>query len=253
MRYQKMLLGLCIVVPLLLALGILWRDSEQQYVAMTNLALRLEVLQKSEFERARLNHKSGPSWEIVWKPMVTAMQFEAKHASLRWQGYHLSQLMHEQLSRFAQENIKDESDLKNLLSQLNFSGDVVEAKLPFVFSQQEQQYSLLILAGFRNDISALSSSETAYSDWLLPILQQQQLLDKTTTCKTLAEIKAFQTYSDRLKSKCATDAKKWAVCGGEDGPISRQMKELQATLESNLKKFQSRWSFENVHDVCFDI
>jgi hypothetical protein len=240
------------VVSLLLAAGILWRESEQQYVAMTNLALRLEVLQKSAAER-QLGQLSWPSWEIVWKPMVTAMQFEARIATIRWRGYHLSRTMHEQLSRIAEAKIGDEADLKNLLAQLDFSGDAVEARLPLVFSERQQQYSLSTLTGFRDDIAARLSRETAYADWLMPILQQQQSLDKATTCRTLAEIKAFQTYTDRLQSRCVTDSKKWAVCAGKNEPITRQMKELQATLESNLKKFKSRWPTENVHDLCSDI
>ena len=252
MRYRNMLLGICIVVPLLLVIGIFWRDSEQQYVAMTNLGHRLRVLHQSVLDGRQSSQKYRPSWEMAWKPMVTAMQFEAKHALMRKQGFHLSRPMYEQLSRFSEESIDDETDLKNLLSHLDFSDAAFEAKAPLVFSENEQRYSLSTVAVFRHEISAVLSSETAYSDWLSPILHQQQLLDKSTTCKTLMEIKAFQTYSDRLKSKCAAKKNKWAVCGGEDEPITRQMKELQITLESNLKKFRSRWSDENVNDLCAD-
>ena len=253
MRFKNVLLGIGIVVPLLAVVAILWRDSEQQYVAMTNLGLRLSALQQSELDGGQFSQKNWPSWEIVWKPMVTAMQFEAKHVAMRRQGFHLSRTMYEQLARFAVENIDDETDLKNLLSQLNFSGDITEAKAPFVFSEHEQKYSLSTVAGFHNEISVILSSESVYSDWLSPILHQQLVLDKSTTCKTLLEIKAFQTYSDRLKSKCATETKKWAVCAGEDEPIARQMKELQVSSDSNLKKFKSRWFVENVNDLCSDI
>lgn len=185
--------------------------------------------------------------------MITAMQFEAKHALMEKQTIHLSRLMHEQLSQFAEENIDSEADLKNILSQLNFSDDVLEANSPIVFSENERKSSLSAVARFRNEISAILSSEAAYSDWLSPILHQQKLADKSTTCKTLMEIKAFQAYSDRLRSRCVTETNKWAVCGGEDEPITRQMKELQISSDSNLRKFKSRWFLENVNDICSDI
>lgn len=252
-KLRNAALGICIVVPLLSLAGILWQDSEQQYVAMTNLALRLKALQQSEWAGSQLGQKNWPSWEMAWKPMVTAMQFEAKQGTMRRKGFHLSNAMHEQLLRFSREKISGDADLKNLLSQLNFSDEVIEAKAPLVFSVNEHEYSLSTLAGFHNETSAILASETAYSDWLSPILQQQKSLDKSTTCKTLLEIKAFQVYADRLKSKCATETAKWAVCGGKDEPITRQMQELQMSLESNLKKFKSRWSVENVNDLCSDI
>jgi hypothetical protein len=107
--------------------------------------------------------------------------------------------------------------------------------------------------GFHKEISAILASEKAYSDWVFPILQQQKLLDRSTTCKTLMELKSFQAYSDRLKSKCATETNKWLVCGGENEPIARQMKELQASSESNLNKFKSRWLVENMNDLCSGI
>lgn len=186
--------------------------------------------------------------------MITAMQFEAKHALMVKQGIHVSRTMYEQLSRFSEENIDGEADLKNVLTQLNFSDDVIEAKSPIVFSETEQLSSLSSLAGFRNEISAVLSSETDYSDWLSPILQQQKFLDKTTTCKTLMEIKAFQTYSDRLQSKCAStnsgETNILAVCAGMDEPIARQLKELQMSSEANLKKFKSRWFVEDVSGLC---
>lgn len=251
MKYQNVLLGICIVIPMLLVIGVVWRVSELQYVAMTNMGLRLRVLHQSVSEGGQPGQKNWPSWKITWKPIITAMQLEAKHALMGKQGVHLSRPMYEQLSQFAEEHIDSEADLRNLLSRLNFSDGVIEAKSPIVFSENEQQASLSAVAGFRNEISAVLSSETAYSDWLSPILQQQQALDKSTTCKTLKEIKAFQTYSDRLKSKCAsTETNKWAVCGGEDEPITRQMKELQISSESNLKKFKSRWLVEDVNDLC---
>lgn len=252
MRYRNTLLGISIVVPLLLVISILWRDSERQYVAMTNLGHRLAVLRQSVLDGRQVSQKHRPSWEMAWKPMVTAMQFEARHALAGTQGFHLSRPMHEQLSRFSEKDIDDETGFKDLLSRLNLSEAVFVARVPLVFSADEQRYSLSTVAVFRKEISAMLSSETAYSDWLSPILYQQQLLDKSTTCKTLMEIKAFQTYSDRLKSKCAAKKNKWAVCSGENAPITRQMKELQMTLESNLKKFQSRWSVENVNDLCAD-
>jgi hypothetical protein len=253
LKFRNVLLGICIVVPLLSVIAILWRDSEQQFVAMTNLGLRLKVLQQSELAGSQFNQKNWPSWKIVWKPMVTAMQFEAKHVAIRKKGFHLSNPMYEQLLRFSEEIISDETDLKKMLSKLNFSDEVIEAKAPFVFSVNEQKHSLSTLAGFYNETSAILSSESAYSEWLSPILQQQKLLDKSTTCKTLMEIKSFQAYSDRLKSKCASDTKKWAVCGGKDEPITRQMQELQISLELNLKKFKSRWLVENMSDLCSDI
>jgi hypothetical protein len=252
-KLKKTLLGICIVAPLLAVAAILWRDSEQQYVEMTNLGLRLSVLRQSVSDGGQFGQKNWPSWEIVWKPMVTAMQFEASHAAMRWRGFHLSRPMYEQLSRFVDEKINDESDLKSLLSQMNFSDDVIEAKVPLVFSKREQQYSRSTVAGFRNEISAILSGEAAYSEWLSPILYQQEVLDKSTTCKTLMEIKAFQTYTDRLKSKCASETKKWAECGGENEAITRQMKELQVSAEANLRKFKSRWPVENVNELCSDI
>lgn len=252
MRYRNTLLGICIVVPLLLAMSILWRDSEQQYVAMTNLGHRLGVLRQSVLD-VQVGQKYRLSWEMAWKPMVTAMQFEARHALTGAQGFHLSRPMHEQLARFSEENIDNETGLKASLSRLNLSDAAFAAKAPLVFSEKEQRYSLSTVAVFRKEISAVLSSETAYSDWLSPILYQQQLLDRSTTCKTLLEIKAFQTYADRLKNKCAAKKNKWAACGGENEPITRQMKELQMTLESNLKKFKSRWSVENVNDLCADL
>lgn len=253
MRLQNVLLGLCIVVPLLLAAAVLWRDSEEQYVAMTNLGLRLRVLHQSELDRGQFSQKNWSSWEMVWRPMVVAMQFEAKQAVLRKQGFHLSRPMYEQLSRFAEANIDDEPDLMKLLNQLNFSGDVVEAKAPFVFSEHEQITSLATVTGFHNEVSAILSSESAYSDWLSPILQQQKSLDRSTTCKTLMGLKAFQAYSDRLNSKCAAETKKWAVCGGVNESLTRQMKELQVSSESNLNKYKSRWFVENMNDLCSDI
>ncbi|HEY6095299.1 MAG TPA: hypothetical protein VIU93_10150 [Gallionellaceae bacterium] len=252
MKYRKILLGICIVVPLLLLAGILWRDSEQQYVAMTNLGLRLKMLQQVELAGSQFSQKNWPSWEMAWKPMITAMQFEAKQAAMRKRGFHLSQTMYEQLLRFSEEKISDETDLKKLLSQLNFSDQVIAATAPLVFSVNEQEYSLSTVARFHNEASAVLSSEIAYSDWVSPILQQQRSLDRATTCKTLMEIKAFQLYTDRLKSKCATETDKWTVCSGKDEPVARQMQELQASLESNLKKFKSRWPVENVNDLCSD-
>ena len=252
-KFKKALPGIGIVALLLAFASVLWRDSEQQYVAMTNLGLRLRVLQQSVLDGGRFGQKNRPSWKIVWKPMVTAMQFEANHAAMRWQGVHLSRPMYEQLSRFAGEKIDDESDLMGLLSNLNFSDDVVAAQVPLIFSEQEQQYSRSAVAGFRGEISAILSSEAAYSEWLSPILYQQQVLDKSTTCKTLMEIRAFQTYADRLKNKCASETKKWSVCGGDDEPIARQMQELQISAEANLKKFKTRWSVENVSELCSDL
>lgn len=254
MKYQNVLLGICIVVPMLLVIGVVWRVSEQQYVAMTNLGLRLKVLHQSVLDGGQLGQKNLPSWKMVWKPMITAMQFEAKHALMGKQGIHLSRPMYEQLSRFSEENIDSEADLKNMLSQLNFSDDVIEARSPIVFSESERQYSLSTVTRFRNEMSAILSSETAYSDWLSPILQQQQSLDKATTCKTLMEIKAFQSFSDRLQSKCgsanAGETNKWEVCGGKDEPITRQMKELRISAEANLNKFKTRWSVKDVNDLC---
>jgi hypothetical protein len=254
MRFKKVLLGICVVVPMLLVTGILWWASEQQYVAMTNLGLRLRVLHQSVLDGGQLSQKNWPSWKMAWKPMITAMQFEAKHALMVKQGVHLSRPMYEQLSRFSEEKIDGEADLMNMLSQLNFPDDVIEAKSPIVFSENEQFSSLSTVDVFRKEITAILSSETAYSDWLSPILQQQQTLDKSTTCKTLMEIKAFQTYSDKLQSKCAStnsgEANKWAVCAGMDEPITRQMKELQASSEANLKKFKSRWLVNDVSGLC---
>lgn len=254
MKYQNMLLGICIVVPTLLVIGVVWRVSEQQYVAMTNLGLRLRVLHQSVLDGGQLGQKNWPSWKMTWKPMITAMQLEAKHALMEKQGIHLSRLMYEQLSQFAEENIDSEADLKNMLARLSFSDDVIEAKSPIVFSENERQFSRSTVIRFRNEMSAILSSETAYSDWLSPILQQQQSLDKATTCKTLMEIKAFQSFSDRLQSKCANtnsgETDKWEVCGGKDEPITRQMKELRISAEANLIKFKSRWPVKDVNDLC---
>lgn len=257
MKYRNVLLGICIVVPMLLVVGILWRVSEQQYVAMTNLGLRLRVLHQSVLDGGRLSQKNWPSWKMVWKPMITAMQFEAKHALMEKQGIHLSRPMYEQLSRFSEENIDGETALKSMLFQLDFSDDVIEAKSPIVFSENEQESSLSTVTVFRNEISVVLSSETAYSDWLSPILEQQQLLDKAITCKTLEEIKAFQRFSERVQSKCASansgETNKWTVCGGKDEPITRQMKELQISAEANLTKFKSRWFVKDVNNLCSDI
>lgn len=254
MKYQNVLFGISIVVLMLLAIGILWRASEQQYVAMTNLGLRLKVLHQSVSDRGQLGQKNWPSWKVTWKPMITAMQLEAKHALMGKQGIHLSRLMYEQLSQFAEEHIDNEADLKNMLSRLNLSDDVIEARSPIVFSENERQFSLSTVARFRDEMSAISSSETAYSDWLSPILQQQQSLDKATTCRTLMEIKAFQSFSDRLQSKCAStnsgETDKWGVCGGKEEPVTRQMKELRISAEANLIKFKSRWSVKDVNDLC---
>lgn len=254
MKYKNVLFGISIVVLVLLAIGILWRVSEQQYVAMTNLGLRLRVLHQSVLDRGHLSQQNWPSWKMVWKPMITAMQFEAKHALMGKQGIHLSRPMYEQLSRFSEEKIDGEADLKNLLSQLNLSDDVIEAKSPIVFSEVEQKSSLSTVTWFRDELSGILSSETAYSAWLSPILQQQQSLDKAIACKTLEEIKAFQAFSDRLQSKCAStnpdETSKWTVCGGKDEPITRQMKELQLSSEANLMKFKSRWLVKDVDNLC---
>lgn len=251
MRYRNTLLGICIVVPLLLAMSILWWDSERQYVALTNLGHRLAVLRQSVLDGRQVGEEYRPRG-MAWKPMVTAMQFEAKHALSGMPGFHLSRPMHEQLARFSEEDIGAETELKNSLSRLDFSAAVLEARAPLVFSENEQRYSLSTVAVFRKEISDILSGETAYSDWLSPILYQQQSQDRSTTCKTLLEIKAFQTYADRLKNKCAAKKNKWAACGGENEPIARQLKELQLTLESNLKKFKSRWSVANVDELCAD-
>jgi hypothetical protein len=112
---------------------------------------------------------------------------------------------------------------------------------------------LATVNGFRNEVSAALASETALSEWLSPILLQQKALDQSVTCKTMAELKTFQAYADRIRKKCAAETKKWAVCSGEDEAITRQMKELQASSESNLNKFRSRWFVENVNELCVGI
>ena len=252
MKYRYAFLGLGIFLPVLLLAGILWYDSEQQYVAMTNLGRRLKVLQQSGLVANQPGQKNGRPWKMVWKPMLTAMQYEARHAAMRPKGLHLSQAMYEQLSRFSEENIGDEADLRKVLSRLKFPDESLEAKAPIVLGTKEQAYSLATLAEFHKETAAILASENAYSDWLTPILQQQRLLDRTTTCKTLKEMKAFQVYGDRLRSKCATETEKWAVCGRKDEPIARQMQELQLSLESNFRKFKSRWPVDNVNDLCAD-
>jgi len=253
MRYKIVFLFLCIVALLLAVVGILWRDSEQQYVAMTNLAQRLQVLQQAGLNDKQSGPKIWPSWQTSWKPLVLAMQFEAKQAVLRGRGFHLSQPMYEQLLNFAEMKIDDESGLKKFLAQLNFSGDVVAAKAPFVFFEQERIDSSTTVTGFRNEVSAALASEAALSEWLSPILLQQKALDQSVTCKTVAELKTFQAYADRIRKKCAADTKKWAVCSGEDESIARQVKELQTSSESNLNKFKSRWFVDNVNELCAGI
>jgi len=254
MKYQNMLLGICLVVPMLLVAGIVWRVSEQQYVAMTNLGLRLKVLHQSVSEGGQLGQKNWPSWKMTWKPMITAMQLEAKHALMGKRGIHLSRPMYEQLSQFAEEHIDSDVDLNNMLSRMSFSDGVMDAKLPIVFSEGERQFSLSTVARYKDEMAAILTSEIAYSDWLSPILQQQQSLDKATTCKTLMEIKAFQSFSDRLLSKCANtntgETNKWEVCGGKVEPVTRQMKELRISADANLNKFKSRWSVKDVDSLC---
>lgn len=252
MKYGKVLLGFWIILPMVLAAGILWRVSEQQYVAMTNLGLRLRVLQQSTLAGEQLSQGNWPSWKTIWGPMITAMQFEAKHALAGWQGVHLSDPMHEQLLRFSERSIESEPDLKNVLSRLNLSDAVFETRLPIVFSKDEQQSSLSAVPLFRDEIAAIFASETAYSNWLSPILQQQESVDKSYICKTLKEIEGFQAFSDRLQSKCASTKNKWTVCGGKDEPVARQIKELRISFEANLAKFKSRWLVKDVKTLCAD-
>lgn len=257
MKYRNVLLGILIVVPTLLAIGIFWWVSEQQYVAMTNLGLRLRVLHQSLADRGELGQRTWPSRKMAWKPMITAMQLEAKHALMGRPGVHLSRPMHEQLSRFSRENFEGEADLKNVLSRMNFSDEVIEARWPIVFNQIEHQASLASVARFHSEILVVLSSETAYSDWVSPILQQQQSLDKAVICKSLEEMKGFQTFTDRVQSKCAStnpgEKAKWAVCAGRNEPINRQMEELRKSLETNLVKFKSRWRVEDVNNLCSGI
>lgn len=244
--YLKVLLA----IVALFALAILWRESERQYVTMMNLTQRLEALRPLIMDEKLPLKKYSPAGEVAWKPMLIAMQFEAKQALGRMQGFHATGSMYEPLSRFAAVNLDDAPSVKHFLSKMSFGQAALETNVPLVFSADEQRYSRLSVAAFRQEITAMQSREAAYVDWLSPILYQQQRLDRSTTCKTLMELKAFQTYADRLKSRCEAKKNKWAVCGGESEPITRQMKELQMTLESNLKKFQSRWPRENVNELC---
>ncbi len=253
MNYRKALLGIGIAVPLLLALlaaGILWRISEQQYVAMTNLGLRLKVLRQSLSEQRQPGQESRPSWKAIWKPMITAMQFDAKHALMGQQGMHLSRPMHEQLSRFSAAAIDSDADLKDTLSRLDLSEGVMEARLPIVFSESERLTALSSVDRFHQEISGILSSEAAYTDWLSPILQQQRSLDRSVICKTQVEIEAFQAFADTLQSKCASTKNKWTACGGKNESINRQMKELQTSLETSLAKFKSRWSVKDAGNLC---
>lgn len=254
MNYRNVLLGILIVVPTLSAIGIFWWVSEQQYVAMTNLGLRLRVLHQSLADKGELGQRNWPSRKMAWKPMITAMQLEAKHTLVGRPGIHLSRPMHEQLSRFSGENFAGVADLKNVLSRLNFSDEVIEARWPIVFNQIENQSSLASVVQFHNEILAVLSSETAYSDWVSPILQQQQSVDKAIICKSLEEMKGFQAFSERVQHKCASKnpgkTAKWAVCAGRDEPINRQINELQKSLETNLVKFKSRWLVEDVNNLC---
>lgn len=252
MKYRKLILGICLALPLLLVAGILWRASEQQYVAMTNLGLRLRVLQESALNDGQLGQENRLSWVMAWKPLTTAMQFEARQALSGRRGIHLSRPMHEQLSQFSEGNIESEADLKAMLSRLKFSDEMIESNAPIVFSRNEQLSSSSSVARFRKEMAGVLSREAAYSNWLSPILRQQHSQDRSVICKTQVEIEAFQAFSDKLQSRCASTKNKWAACNGKSEPVARHMKELQMSLEADLEKFKSRWSFKDVGSLCSD-
>ena len=254
MKYKTALLGTCVVVLLLLVAGTLWKSSERQYVTITNLGLRLKVLQQAILSKAKFEQKSWPSWEMIWKPMLASMQTEAQRAVAEEQGIHISEAMYQQLSRFAGADIGGEDAFKNVASQLDFPDAEIKARLPVVFSGQEQQASMYNVDRFREEIAGILSKEAGYLDWLSPILYEQRLRDRAVACKVLMEISAFKAYSDRLRSRCANASprtkSKWKACSGEGEPIVRQMRELQVTSAVNLEKFKSRWPVKDGEDIC---
>lgn len=252
MKYRNVVVGIGIALSVLLALlatAILWRDSEQEYVAMTNLGLRLKVLRQSVLNPGLPDQENLHTFRTIWRPMITAMQIEARHA-LRTPGLHASSQLHEQLAQFSETTLNDEADWKSMLSRLDFPESVIEPRLPIVFSEKEQLASLSTVNEFQKEILLASSSESAYTSWLSPILQQQQAHDRSVLCKTRAEIEAFQMFSDKLQSKCASTRNKWTACSGKNESIARQMKELQMTFDTSLAKYKSRWTVKDVENLC---
>lgn len=248
-RYHYLLSGLSITA-LLIAAGIFWHSSEQHYIAVTNLGQRLELLQASVRDNDNSDQTEVLTHEAYWLPMTTAMQFEASAALSDIRGIHLSQAMHEQLSRFANSRLESAAHMRSALAQLNFATNTMKPEAPVVFNQGKQVHSSLIIANFKKEVSGVLSNNAAYSEWLSPILRQQHAQDRAVICKTQSEIDAFRSFTDRLQNRCTSARNKWAACRDKNETVIRHMNELRSSLEISLAKFKSRWPFKTVEKLC---